>query len=291
MKTPTLLVVLLLATLPLAGCVQNMRDLKERVGAAEQELEPATVDPLPEETNNTTVLRPPVARIGVFGSNGALVYKATFQADNETAPVYVKEGSNLTLTAADSETLEPGATLASYAWAVAGKTMEGRQVQVEVGEPALYPVQLTVTDSNGETDVQTMTLAVAPTPFEVKTTLTTGPIVGADGEGVPATLTHEVSDTVEEKKHKIVSVAVSSKGGTTCDTILTVAPPEGDAMGPQDSGGDETITFMDAPAGAYAITVSGFACAAPQGIPVEVVVTYLLLVEGLEGDGHGGHAH
>ncbi|MBW3672242.1 MAG: hypothetical protein KY432_11300, partial [Acidobacteria bacterium] len=73
-----------------------------------------TTDAADEVTNGTankTPPKPPVARITVFGANGALVYKASFVGEDETTPAFVAKGSTLTFLASESEAIEPGAPL------------------------------------------------------------------------------------------------------------------------------------------------------------------------------------
>lgn len=300
MKTSTLLVLALALAAASAGCIENMRDLKDRVGAGDEPVEPATVRDSPPTTqvpaaNNTTELKPPVARITIFGDNGALVYKATFKGDDATEPIFVPEKSRITLMASDSEALQPGATLAKFTWSFAGKTLDGRQVATEVGEAGKYDVVLMVVDSNGRNDTQSVVLAVAPKPFDVVTELVTGPVAGAEGEGQSGTATFELKLADAKVPAKVQAVTVKAASPAACDAILTVADPDGEALGTKDDtsvGEAETLSFGELAEGAYTITVAPFACVAPEGVPVTVTVTFLPVIEGLgEADAHGGHAH
>lgn len=298
-KTITLSFVLLLTLAPLTGCIENMQDLKERLGAdttaAAAEPEPVKAATTNETTTpvNTTPkeTKPPVARITVFGANGALVYKSPFLAEDEANPVYTTAPATLQLIATDSEVLEPGAKLDKYTWEFAGMTMEGAQVSHQLTEPGVYPLMLTVTDTKGGKDMQHITLAVAPQPFDVVTNLMTELVIGVEGIGIGSSATYDLSFTIDDKLHTVSKLVFKTTAGPECDTILEVIPPSGEgAQGPQDSGSQETITFGAGEEGAYTVNVTGFACVS-QGVPIEVTATYLQVIEGLEGgDGHG-HAH
>src|SRR5687767_6968211 len=100
MRTPALALALALA-LPLAGCIQNVADLKQRLGADEGE--PLSESSLATDLSKNATHPPPVARIAIYAQNGALLYKASFVAQNETAPVLIEPDANLTFVATDSE--------------------------------------------------------------------------------------------------------------------------------------------------------------------------------------------
>lgn len=282
-----------------AGCIQSMDDLKDRVGADEP-VQPAAVDEtptVPSAPANTTpkVTKPPVARVAVFGANNALVFKSTFQADDPADAVYVTKGTTLNLMASDSEALEPGATLAAYAWALNGKALaQTRTATLEVKDAGLYVVTLNVTDSNGRGDEQTVKLAVAPEPYDVVTELVTGPIVGAESQGQPGELSFDLA-LPTDKPATAQKMSIVAAPGATCDATLEVTDPAGTSSGLKDDGGfggAEGVEITAPAAGAYAIVVGPFACVAPDGVPVTVTVTFLPIVEGVAagGDGHG-HAH
>lgn len=298
MRASTALVLAL--ALALTGCIQNMTDLKDRLGA-EEPVVPAAVDDTTPAVEPATseeppkVTKPPVARITIFGANGALVFKSTFQADDVADLVFVEEKTKLNLIASDSETLEPGATLTSFAWTLNAKPIEGaRQATLETGEAGLYLVALVVTDSHGKTDSQTVKLAVAPKPIDIVTDLVTGPVAGAEGEGVPGEASFDLTLAAAGVPNAMITkVKFVAASPTTCDAILDVVGPDGTSLGAKDDAGPgsaETIETGALAEGAYSIRVAPFACAAPDGVPVSVTVTYLQMIEGLEhGDGHGGH--
>lgn len=283
--------------LSLAGCIQNMSDLKDRVGAGDEPIETAALEeptPTVDTPTNKTPPKAPVARLSLFAQNGAMLYKSSFIADDPTEIVFVDEETKLKALASDSETNEPGANLTTFAWTLQGKPLpSGRSVDVEVGEAGIYTLTLVVTDSNGMTDAHTLRLGVAPVPVEVATTLKTGPVAGAGGAGQNGELVFDLAADGAGVPATIQSVTFEAAASATCDHILEVIGPDGTSLGVKDSAGNgapETINAGALEPGAYEIIVSGFACAAPE-VDVIVTVVYLPIVEGLEaGDGHG-HAH
>lgn len=105
---------------------------------------------------------PPVARIRVFDATGLEVFASTFVADSPEDPVIANAGE-LVLSATGSEALLPGSRLADYAWDIDGATVKGPTVRhttpVDGGN---MTVRLTVTDSEGNNDAQTVKIAVKP---------------------------------------------------------------------------------------------------------------------------------
>lgn len=294
----SIIVIALALALAFAGCIQNMGDLKDRLGATKEEpLESAeeTAAPTPPTLPvNETPPAPPVARISVFGPNGALLYKSSFTAEDPAEIVFVEENTRLTVNAADSAAVERGATVTAYAWTLNGKAIEGgRSTSVEVGAPALYLLTLTVTDSKGSSDAQTLKLGVAPPPFEVVTELTTTPVVGVEGEGEAGVATFTLG-LAGDAPAMVQGVTFEAIPGATCDVILDVVGPDGASLGARDKAGfagRETITTGALPLGAYEIRVAPFVCAAPDGVPLKVTVLYMPMIEGLDsGDGHA-HGH
>jgi len=291
------LIITLAIALALAGCIQNMGDLKDRLGATtEESLEPADIAPeatLPDPVENTTPAKPPVARITVFGPNGALVYKSTFTAEDPTDVVFVEENSKLSLNAGESESLEPGASVTGFAWSLDGKPVAGgRSANVDVGEPGLYTLSLAVTDSAGSTDTQTLKLGVAPKAFEVVTDLVTAPVVGAQGQGEAGTVGFALA-IPGDTPAMVQSVTFELLPVESCDAILDVLDAEGTSLGTKDGGSfgeGEKLSAGALALGEYTISASPFVCAAPEGVPARVTVVYMPIIEGLDTDGHG-HAH
>jgi hypothetical protein len=296
----TTLILLIAAMLPLAGCISNLDDLTGKSGGNTSEsVQPAAID---DATNTSTPPEPvvakkaPVARVSAFGANGALVFKSTFTAEDPVAIIFVEEKSAVKLIAGDSETLEPGATFTQFQWTLNGKPLEGaRQATAQVDGAGLYVVTLTVTDTNGKGDDQTIKLGVAPKPVDVITELVTGPIAGAEGAGQNATLPFDLTLDGAGVPATITAVKFHAAPPATCDAILEVVGPDETSLGVKDDtsfGEAEEITAGALAPGVYTISITPFACAAPDGIPVTITVTYLPTVQGIAtGDGHGGHTH
>lgn len=301
----TTIAITIALALSLTGCIANLAGLKESQEDMAETLEQtsavlnqtaANLNSTGTGTTQQTVAqKPPVARISIFGENGALIYKTNFQAEDSTEILRVDQDAKLNLIASDSEAVERGATLSGFAWSLSGKSVEGgRQATLVAETPGVHVLTLTVTDSNGKSDTQSVKLGVAPKPFAVETQLVTGPVAGAVGEGQAAELTFDVSLEPAGGPAKITSMTVTVTPPQTCDAILTVNDPEGGELGSKDTGGfgeGETVTTGELVEGAYGIIVAAYACAAPEGMPVLVTVVYTPIIEGLdgEGDGHAGH--
>lgn len=298
----TLPILALAIALASAGCIQNMSDLKDRIGgdepitAAAIEQTPPTNPTTPPVTNVTKT--PPVARITIFGPNGALVYKSTFQADDPKDILFVEAKSKLSLIASDSEALERGTTLTGFAWTLNGKPIEGgaRQASVEIGEAGLYTLTLNVTDTNGKTDTQTVKLGVAPQPYDITIELMTGPIAGGEGQGQGEALVFTLAPDAAKGPASVQKVTISAAPDVTLDAALIVTDAEGTVLGEADNAGHtdldqtETIELGALSLGDYTVTVNPFAGADADGVPITITITFLPTVEGLSGgDGHGGH--
>jgi hypothetical protein len=302
MRTPLILALALALTL--GGCIQNMSDLKDRMSgeaATTETVEPATiVDPTPtpgDETPTSAPAKAPVARMSVFGANGALLYKASFTAEDAASIVFVDEKSKLNVIASDSEALETGAKITGFGWTLNGKPIDGaRQASVDVGEAGVYVLTLTVTDSNGKTDAQTVKLGVAAKPYDVVTEIMTGPIGGGNGQGLaedhPFTLAAD-----DSKPSTVQKVTIVAKPDLGLDVKITILDANGEVMGDADKAGHtdldqtETIELAAIPLGAYTIHVESAAGIDHDGVPITITVTYLPIVPGLSGaDGHN-HSH
>lgn len=297
-----LLLFVITLALASAGCVQNMNDLKDRIGNDEPITPAAVNDTTPTAPTSPPVANvtktPPVARISIFGTNGALVYKSTFQADDPKDILFVEAKSKLNLIASDSEALERGATLTGFAWTLNGKPIEGgaRQASAEIGEAGLYTLTLHVTDSNGKTDTQTVKLGVAPEPYEITLELMTGPIAGGEGQGQGEALIFTLATDAAKGPATVQKVTISAAPDVTLDAILTVTDAEGTVLGEADNAGHtdldqtETLELGAIALGDYTVTVNPFAGADADGVPITITITFLPTVEGLSGDdGHGGH--
>lgn len=151
----------------------------------------------------------PVARMRVFDSTGLEVFLSTFVADSPEKPV-VGNAGNITFSATASETLQPRTTLAKKAWDITGNgnvtTLQGNTVVWKAPiSGGNYTVRLTVADSDGNTDTQTVKMALKP-GLQTRTVSFTGQATGAGGtqgvvehvfpvnatdyDGAPANLTH-----------------------------------------------------------------------------------------------------
>lgn len=299
-RTTILIIALALLATPLTGCIENMRDLKDRVtpAATESVEAPAQVVQTLNETNVTQTFKAPIARASIYAESGALLYKATFVAEDMLSPLRVDEGKPVTLNGVDSETQEPGATIATYTWTLGDQTLEGRNVILTPSTPGIHPLVLVVTDSNGETDNQTVMLGVAPAPFDVTLELTTsGPIAGAAGNGQAGTATFAVAEEVDGLMVTAVATKVVANLAKECDGGVEVRDAEDKSLGRADNMGhtdpeqSETLSLGALVAGTYTARVYGYACVDADGAPVTITITYVPILEGLGDDGHGAHAH
>lgn len=236
---PTRLALLASAVLlaaSLAGCVENVQDLKDRVTGLDEPVDTASTDTadgtgqvgLPAASDG--VAKPPVARISVFGSDGAIVFKSSFAADETQLATLLTGGDTLTFSAADSEAVDPKATLAGYAWTVtsfSGATAVGHASHgdaasttaekddahaghASAAEPAtgaslqhtfpedggVFLVTLTVKDSLGATDAMALKIGVNPAPITRSVTFK-GTIQAGTGHNVPSA----VPVTVDASSH------------------------------------------------------------------------------------------
>lgn len=288
--------------LALTGCITNMAGLKESLGDANGTT-PETGEPLDRsattpdattKTNATTIVqRPPVARISIYESNGALLFKSTFTAENSTEIVFVNAKTTLSLIAGDSEAVERGANLTGFAWTVNGKPLEGdRQAKLEIAEPGVYAIMLKVTDSNGKSDTQSAKVALLAEPYEVVEELMSGQIVGQEGDA-PADLAWELASP--EEPATVQSVTIVARFPTTCDGIVELVAADGtsmgssDAVGIQDLDNTETLELGSIAFGKYTIRLAPYTCVATE-VPVTVTTVLVPVVPGLEGAGHGEHA-
>ncbi len=300
-----------LLTLPYAGCIENMRDLKDRLTGGSEAVEKTALDDANSTvgksktnlTNATKRLKPPVARISVYAANGALVYKASFIAENETEAI-IADGGTFKLVGADSEPIEPGATITKFAWTVDGTGSEGRRVEVNLSSPGMHVVTLQVTDSKGSTDAQTIRIGVPAVPFDETWTATGAQAAGVAtpaafvGQGSPQTFPFTILATKDGKTLKASNLRIVlgapppdpfPVGQQPADFTVTVTDPAGTVTTANAEPPDFEALSIDAvPAGDWTAQVDLNAGAA-QGFTLAFTVTYVEVVEGL-GDGHG-HAH
>ena len=147
----------------------------------------------------------PVARMRIFDATGLEAFASTFVAESPEDPVVANAGE-LVLSATGSEAVAAGTRLASYSWDVDGTELAGATVRhttpVSGGN---VTVRLTVTDSSGGSDAQTVRIAVKPGRAERSFNFTGsasgflgegaathpfGPITSGEVDGAPARLAH-----------------------------------------------------------------------------------------------------
>lgn len=147
----------------------------------------------------------PVARMRIFDATGLEAFASTFVADSPERPAVANAGE-LTLSATGSEALRPGARLTSYSWDIDGTALAGATVRHVVPvHGGNVTVRLTVEDSGGGTDSQTVRLAVKPGRAERSFNFTGsatgalgngaeshafGPVLANELDGAPARLVH-----------------------------------------------------------------------------------------------------
>lgn len=220
----------------------------------------------------------PVARMRIFDPTGLEAFASTFVADSPERPVVANAGE-FTLSATGSEALRPGARLASYTWDIDGEVFTGATIRhVTPVDGGNVTVRLTVEDSGGGTDSQTVRIAVKPGRAERSYNFTGsasgalgegaashtfGPVMAAELDGAPARLIHltavldpgasslpvadldlEVLDGAGE------SVASASGSGSQhrIDEEITTAPGDGDWS--------VVVTPQQALDAAYTVTVT-----------------------------------
>ena len=289
MRSSAFLALAFALALALGGCIENMRDLKSRLDSnGGGPLQTASVTPSPAPGDASAPAgKPPVARITIFGAAGALVYKSSFVAEDITAPILVNAGDNLTLMASDSEALV--GTLASYSWDIAGRSATGTKATASWKEPGVYPIRLMVTDSNGLTDNQTVTLGIAPPPFTVTQNQTSGQMAGANVQGQvvgsSASVKFDVAVAHAGKPAVLMGVKLATTAIDSCDADVEVVDKDGKSVAKASSGGvgaAETLDLGILPEGTYTVKLTpGDACAAKDGVRVSFTETFIPLVNGV----------
>lgn len=191
----------------------------------------------------------PVARMRIFDSTGLEVFASTFVADSPTDPV-VGNAGNITFTATGSEALQSGATLASYSWEIAGETLTGNTVVWPAPlDGGNVSVRLTVTDSDGNADAQSVRLAIKPGTAS-RTLTMTGTATGVGGtEGVEEHL-FEVNATSFENASALLShvTLVLTPGAATVpvtDLDVTLDDGAGTRIGSQTGQGSQHTIDRD----------------------------------------------
>lgn len=168
--------VALLVVAALAGCIENMSDLKDRLQGSDADVLPD--DKKLNDTLNATdpkkklpVAGAPVARMAIYETGAAKLYEADFvAADAEWKDTMLPGGKQLSFTASGSDA--SNATITSYDWTFGdGKTAKGSTAtHTYAATGGVFVVVLKVTDSKGRSDLQTLKLAVMPAAVVVSET-------------------------------------------------------------------------------------------------------------------------
>ena len=128
-----------------------------------------------------TATKVPVARARIFDETGLEVFESSFVAESPEVSVIGTSGI-LTLSGAPSAAVKKGASLTNYTWDVAGDaqfTAYGATVRPEFPiSGGNFTARLTVTDSQGLSDSQTVKLALKP-GIKVQELEFTGTVSGA----------------------------------------------------------------------------------------------------------------
>lgn len=298
MQTRALIAIALLVA-PLAGCIENMSDLRERISGSSTEVQPPMNETLKNATKNATKKVLPVARIDLFEKGGAKVFGSDFVAADAKIETTILGGKELSFVGSQSEALAPGAAIASHEWTFGdGASAKGSTVSHAYAETGgVFKVALKVTDSKGNVDTQRLELAVMPVLVVTNETLKGQIAAGFQGlnpgdQGLDrATHTFTIVAMGDDgRAYDHVGTLVRLSGGQTAvDVTMTITDAAGETLG----SGTE-IALEGLPAAEYTITVVLNAGAqADYSILVETsyqpqhpAVTAFF---GGEGGEHGGH--
>lgn len=227
------------------------------------------VDDLGSAANNTTIqYKPPVARMQVFDVDGALVYESNFVAENVTAPAPVQGGGPVTFLASLSEAVDKTASLARWDWDFGdGSTASGRGVSHAFRDTGgVFRVTLTVVDTHGLADQQTVTLGALATRTFNETlafagSLQAGSLGNVNQDGVD-TMRHALELASEVEGFPVVVESLSltlTPNEPTSDFDLYLLDAEGEELASSASGpapgGTESIELGEGEVGAGAYTV------------------------------------
>ena len=191
----------------------------------------------------------PVARMRVFDATGLEVFASTFVADSPEGPV-VGNAGNLTFSATGSEALQPGATLQTPVWDIAGTTLRGNTV---VWSAPIHggnvTVRLMVEDSDGNADTQTVTMALKPATATRMLTFA-GSASGAGGmQGVQEHTFPVDTETLDNASARLVHVRLTlSPGAATLpvsDLDVTLDDGAGARIGAATGSGSQHTIEAD----------------------------------------------
>jgi hypothetical protein len=162
----------------------------------------------------------PVARMRVFDATGLEAFASTFVADSPENPIVANAG-NITLVATGSEVLQPGTSLTKTSWDIEGLELIGNTVKwaapIDGGN---FTVRLTVEDSDGNKDTQTITLALKP-GIATRSVTFTGEATGAGG--CPQNSCTAASG-VEEHVFSVDNSTFDNASATLTHVLLVLSP-------------------------------------------------------------------
>lgn len=247
--------------------------------------------------------KPPVARMRIFDSTGLEAFGSTFVADSPPAdkPVVANAG-NITLTATQSEALQPGASIKRYSWDITGDAnatrLGGNTARwVSPVSGGKFTVRLTVEDSEGNTDSQTVSLALKP-GLATKTFNFTGTAQGY-GEGSAEDHDFEIDNaTYDGRPAQLTHIRVVLQPGSATlpagDLNLALLAEGTQLQAATGQGSQHTIDRdVSGPAGTWTARVTPNP-AVGASYTVTVTVTWKGVNPGMEAflaDYEDGHSH
>lgn len=242
----------------------------------------------------------PVARMRIFDVTGLEAFASTFVADSPENPVVANAG-NLTFTASQSEALQQGTNIAKYSWEVGNATLAGTTVKwVSPVNGGNFTVRLTVEDSAGSKDAQTVSLALKP-GVASKALNFTGTATGY-GDDSAVDHTFDVDNaTYNGQPAQLTHIRVSLQPGSAAvalsDLNLVLLDGAGEEVAAETGTGSQHTIDEDVagPAGTWTVRVTP-SPAVDAAYKVTVVLTWKGVNPGMEAflstyeDGHT-HEH
>ena len=244
--------------------------------------------------------RAPVARMRIFDATGLEAFASTFVADSPEDPVVANAG-NLTFTASQSEALQQGTSIAKYSWGIGDTTLVGTTVKwVSPVSGGNFTVRLTVEDSSGNKDAQTVGLALKPGVASRGINFT-GTASGYGDNGAVEHTFDVDNATFNGELAQLTSIRVSLQPGSAVvplsDLNLALLDPEGEEIASESGTGSQHTIEEDVsgPAGTWTVRVTP-SPAVDAAYTVTVVLTWKGVNPGMEAflasyeDGHS-HEH
>lgn len=193
----------------------------------------------------------PVARMRIFDSTGLEVFLSTFVADSPEKRV-VGNAGNITLSATSSEALQPGAHLSKYTWDIqgqSGQTLGGVTAKwVAPLNGGNFTVRLTVEDSDGNKDTQTVAVALKPGTQSRTYTFTGSATQSPLGDPGVHTLPVDVAAFENASANLTHMKLVLSPGSATVpvsDLDVAIADGEGNSVGAATGQGSQHTIDKD----------------------------------------------